>query len=87
MQPLSLLNSAGNFLTVVGSFNVFLGPLKGIMFADDFLIRKRTMELTGLDIGTFGDAPVLRGVAELDVSSISEAGGEKSRAGQKVQIV
>ncbi|KAK1502182.1 uncharacterized protein CCOS01_01991 [Colletotrichum costaricense] len=48
MQPLSLLNSAGNFLTVVGSFNVFLGPLKGIMFADDFLIRKRTMELTGL---------------------------------------
>lgn len=37
--------------------------------------------------GTLGDAPVLRGVAELDVSSISEAVGEKSRAGQKVQIV
>ncbi|KAK0378967.1 hypothetical protein CLIM01_03664 [Colletotrichum limetticola] len=48
MQPLSLLNSASNFLTVVGSFNVFLGPFKGIMFADDFLIRKRTMKLTGL---------------------------------------
>ncbi|KAG7071040.1 NCS1 nucleoside transporter [Colletotrichum scovillei] len=48
MQPLSLLNSASNFRTVVGSFNVFLGPLTGIMFADDFLIRKRTMKLTGL---------------------------------------
>ncbi|UQC77494.1 NCS1 nucleoside transporter [Colletotrichum lupini] len=38
----------GNFLIVAGSFNVFLGPIKGIMFADDFLIRKRTMKLTGL---------------------------------------
>ncbi|KAK1637396.1 uracil permease [Colletotrichum phormii] len=169
MQPWSLLNSASNFLTVVGSFNVFLGPLMGIMFADYFLIRKRTIKLTDLygdspasiywytrgwnlraavswvlgawmfipglaqramapsevwagwtrlyqlswfvgclvsgsiylafnriwpipekqavdDLdyfGTFGDAPV----AELDASSISEAVGEKSRAGQKVQIV
>lgn len=27
MQPWSLLNGATSFLTVVGSFNVFLGPL------------------------------------------------------------
>ncbi|KAK1706755.1 permease for cytosine/purines, uracil, thiamine, allantoin-domain-containing protein [Colletotrichum acutatum] len=53
MQPSSLLNSASNFLTVVGSFNVFLGPLRGIMFADYFLIRKRTMELTDM----YGDSP------------------------------
>ncbi|KAH6991421.1 uracil permease [Ilyonectria sp. MPI-CAGE-AT-0026] len=48
MQPWSLLNSATNFLTVVGSFNVFLGPLMGIMFADYFLLRKRTIKLTDL---------------------------------------
>jgi NCS1 family nucleobase:cation symporter-1 len=48
MQPWSLLNSATDFLTVVGSFNIFLGPLMGIMFADYFLIRKTTMKLTEL---------------------------------------
>ncbi|PVI06159.1 putative uracil permease [Periconia macrospinosa] len=48
MQPWSLLNSASSFLTVVGSFNVFLGPLMGIMFADYFVLRKTTMKLTEL---------------------------------------
>ncbi|SPO03120.1 related to uracil permease [Cephalotrichum gorgonifer] len=48
MQPWSLLNSASNFLTVVGSFNTFLGPLMGIMFADYFLLRKTTIKLTEL---------------------------------------
>ncbi|KAJ4257986.1 hypothetical protein NW762_008123 [Fusarium torreyae] len=48
MQPWSLLNSATSFLTVVGSFNVFLGPLMGIMFADYFIIRKRTIKLSDL---------------------------------------
>ncbi|KAG9516977.1 NCS1 nucleoside transporter, partial [Aureobasidium melanogenum] len=48
LQPWSLLNSATNFLTVVGSFNVFLGPLMGIMFADYFLLRKTNIKLTEL---------------------------------------
>jgi NCS1 family nucleobase:cation symporter-1 len=48
MQPWSLLNNATSFLTVVGSFNVFLGPLMGIMFADYFILRKRTIKLTDL---------------------------------------
>lgn len=48
MQPWSLLNSATNFLTVVSSLSVFLGPLMGIMFADYFLIRKTTIKLTAL---------------------------------------
>jgi nucleobase:cation symporter-1, NCS1 family len=48
MQPWSLLNTATNFLTVVGSFNIFLGPLMGIMFADYFIIHKSTMKLTDL---------------------------------------
>ncbi|KAJ9137270.1 NCS1 nucleoside transporter [Pleurostoma richardsiae] len=48
MQPWSLYNSATSFLTVVSSLNVFLGPLMGIMFADYFLIRRRTIKLTDL---------------------------------------
>lgn len=48
MQPWSLLNSATSFLTVVGSFNVFLGPLMGIMFTDYFLLRRMTIKLTEL---------------------------------------
>ncbi|KAL4876509.1 permease for cytosine/purines, uracil, thiamine, allantoin-domain-containing protein [Aspergillus karnatakaensis] len=53
LQPWSLLNSATNFLTVVGSFNIFLGPLMGIMFADYFLLRKTTMKLTDM----YGSTP------------------------------
>ena len=53
MQPWSLYNSATNFLTVVSSFNVFLGPLMGIMYADYFVIRKRTIKLTAL----YGSTP------------------------------
>lgn len=53
MQPWSLYSSATNFLTVVSSFNIFLGPLMGIMFADYFLLRKRTMKLTEL----YSEAP------------------------------
>ncbi|KAL2867511.1 nucleobase cation symporter-1 family protein [Aspergillus lucknowensis] len=52
LQPWSLLNSATNFLTVVGSFNIFLGPLMGIMFADYFLIRKTTMKLSDMYAST-----------------------------------
>lgn len=48
MQPWSLLNTATNFLTVVGSFNVFLGPLMGIMFADYFVLRRTNVKLSEL---------------------------------------
>lgn len=48
MQPWSLLNSATSFLTVVGSLNVFLGPLMGIMFADYFVVHSTIIKLTDL---------------------------------------
>ncbi|KAK1674648.1 permease for cytosine/purines, uracil, thiamine, allantoin-domain-containing protein [Colletotrichum godetiae] len=127
IQPWSLLNSASNFLTVVGSFNrtIKLTDLYGDSPASIYWYTKgwnlraavswRAMapselpwfvgclvsgsiylafdriwsipEKQAVDeldyFGTFGDAPV----AELDASSISEAVGEKSRVGQKVQIV
>jgi NCS1 family nucleobase:cation symporter-1 len=48
MQPWQLYNSATNFLTVIGSFNVFRGPFMGIMFVNYFLIRKHAMKFTDL---------------------------------------
>ncbi|KAI0179502.1 uracil permease [Hypoxylon sp. FL1284] len=48
MQPWSLLNSATSFLTVVGSFSVFLGPLMGLMFADYFVVRCAAVKLSDL---------------------------------------
>jgi len=36
------------FLTVLGGYGVFLGPMTGIMFADYFLLRKRLVKLTDL---------------------------------------
>lgn len=48
MQPWQLLNSASNFLTVVGGYSVFLGPFMGVQFADYFILRKRNLKLTDL---------------------------------------
>lgn len=48
MQPWQLLNSASNFLTVVGGYSVFLGPFMGVMFADYYLIRQQNLKLTAL---------------------------------------
>lgn len=45
---MQLYHSATNFSKVVDSFNVFLGSFMGIMFAEYFLIRERTMKLTDL---------------------------------------
>lgn len=48
MQPWQLLNGATNFLTIVGSFNIFLGPFMGIMFVDYFVLRRRLIKLTAV---------------------------------------
>lgn len=45
MQPWRLLNSATSFLTVVGSFSVFLGPFMGIMFAEYYFVRSQNIKL------------------------------------------
>lgn len=47
-QPWQLLNGATDFLTVLGGYGVFLGPMTGIMFADYFILRQRRMKLTDL---------------------------------------
>jgi NCS1 family nucleobase:cation symporter-1 len=48
VQPWQLLNGASKFLTVLGGYGVFLGPMTGVMFADYFLLRKRLIKLTDL---------------------------------------
>ncbi|EKG14489.1 Permease cytosine/purines uracil thiamine allantoin [Macrophomina phaseolina MS6] len=48
MQPWQLLNSASNFLTVVGEYSVFLGHFMGVMFTDYYLVRRQNLKLTDL---------------------------------------
>lgn len=48
VQPWQLLNGASKFLTVLGGYGVFLGPMTGVMFADYFILRKRQIKLTDL---------------------------------------
>ncbi|KAJ9632990.1 hypothetical protein H2204_007380 [Knufia peltigerae] len=48
VQPWQLLNGASKFLTVLGGYGVFLGPMTGVMFADYFILRKRLIKLTDL---------------------------------------
>ena len=48
VQPWELLNGASKFLTVLGGYGVFLGPMTGVMFADYFLVRSRQLKLTDL---------------------------------------
>ena len=48
VQPWQLLNGASKFLTVLGGYGVFLGPMTGIMYADYFIVRRRLFKLTDL---------------------------------------
>lgn len=52
MQPWKLLNGASTFLTVMGGYAVFLGPMTGVMFADYYIVRQQNLKLTSLyDMG------------------------------------
>lgn len=48
MQPWQLLNGASKFLTVMGGYGVFLGPMTGVMFADYYIVRRQNLKLTHL---------------------------------------
>uniref|UniRef100_A0A093UZ44 Putative permease C29B12.14c n=1 Tax=Talaromyces marneffei PM1 TaxID=1077442 RepID=A0A093UZ44_TALMA len=48
VQPWALLNGASKFLTVLGGYGVFIGPMTGVMFSDYFLIRKQILKLSDL---------------------------------------
>ncbi|KAL1891417.1 hypothetical protein Sste5346_007680 [Sporothrix stenoceras] len=48
VQPWQLMNGASNFLTVLGGYGVFLGPMTGVMFCDYFIVRKRLYKLSDL---------------------------------------
>lgn len=48
MCPWELLASAGTFISVMGAYSVFLGPMCGIQICDFFLIRSQKIKLTDL---------------------------------------
>ncbi|OAG35413.1 hypothetical protein AYO21_10423 [Fonsecaea monophora] len=48
MCPWELLASAGTFISVMGAYSVFLGPMCGIQICDYFLIRRQRMKLSDL---------------------------------------
>ncbi|KAH8697839.1 putative uracil permease [Talaromyces proteolyticus] len=48
VQPWSLLNGASKFLTVLGGYGVFIGPMTGVMFSDYFLVRRQILKLSDL---------------------------------------
>lgn len=48
MCPWELLASAGTFISVMGAYSVFLGPMCGIQICDFFIIRSRRMKLSAL---------------------------------------
>ncbi|GAO46631.1 NCS1 nucleoside transporter family [Saitoella complicata NRRL Y-17804] len=47
-QPWQLLSSASVFLTVLGGYSVFLGPLVGIQICDYWIIRRQQLKLSDL---------------------------------------
>ncbi|KIX95714.1 uncharacterized protein Z520_08421 [Fonsecaea multimorphosa CBS 102226] len=48
MCPWELLASAGTFISVMGAYSVFLGPMCGIQICDYFLVRSRRIKLSDL---------------------------------------
>lgn len=48
VTPWNILASAGNFLTFLNGYSVFLGPLCGIMLTDYFLLRGQKLNMTHL---------------------------------------
>ena len=48
MCPWELLSSASTFISVMGAYSVFLGPMCGIQICDYFVIRSRRMKLSDL---------------------------------------
>jgi NCS1 family nucleobase:cation symporter-1 len=47
-QPWQLLSSASVFLSVLGAYSTFLGPMTGIMITDYWFIRQRKVKLSDL---------------------------------------
>lgn len=48
MCPWELLASASTFISVMGAYSVFLGPMCGIQICDYFLIKKQRVKLSDL---------------------------------------
>ncbi|KAL8768546.1 MAG: hypothetical protein Q9209_005231 [Squamulea sp. 1 TL-2023] len=49
--PWNLVNTASTFLTVLQGWSIFLAPMVGVLLADYFAVRRRTLHLADLYIG------------------------------------
>jgi NCS1 family nucleobase:cation symporter-1 len=60
MCPWELLSSASTFISVLGAYGVFLGPMVGIMTCDYFVLRRRKLKLSDLyHPGEYGEPVML----------------------------
>lgn len=51
VNPWKLVNTATTFLSVLGSYSVFLGPMTGLMISSYFVVNKRKINVDDLFVG------------------------------------
>lgn len=51
VNPWKLVNTATIFLTVLGSYSVFLGPMTGLMISSYFIVNRRKINVDDLFVG------------------------------------
>lgn len=51
-NPWRLVNTATTFISVLGSYSVFLGPMTGLMISSYFVVNKRKVNVDDLFVGS-----------------------------------
>lgn len=51
VNPWKLVNTATTFLSVLGSYSVFLGPMTGLMISSYFVVNRRKINIDDLFVG------------------------------------
>lgn len=51
VNPQRLVNTATTFISVLGSYSVFLGPMTGLMISSYFVMHKRKINVDDLFVG------------------------------------
>jgi NCS1 family nucleobase:cation symporter-1 len=54
-NPWRLVNTATTFISVLGSYSVFLGPMTGLMISSYFVVNKRKVNVDDLFVGSKGN--------------------------------
>jgi NCS1 family nucleobase:cation symporter-1 len=51
VNPWKLVNTATTFLSVLGSYSVFLGPMTGLMISSYFVVNRQKINVDDLFVG------------------------------------